>query len=93
MPNVVSSGTYTKSDAGFDGLAETDRARSIRFTGTSIGTQCTINVKDDAGVFDSLSSSVVTGVNVDSYIQTMSELNLVFTGSPNCNVTIEYLDV
>lgn len=89
MPAVSSSGTYDKDDAGFELLAASTFPRILRFSGSTLGTSCTIKVLNDAGAAVDISGGVVSSVTDDKYIITSAELQLEFVGSPDCNVTIE----
>ena len=107
MPNVASAGTYSYSDgqayfastAGssyeisddWSFLGETTQDRMLLFGGTSIGGGCTIKYKDDTGTAQDAANNTVSAVATDKYLMTRRPLDLVFTGTPNCNVTLERL--
>ena len=94
MPDISSAATYTKSTVGLSLLKPSvgTKPRLIAFTGTSIGTDCTIEMLNDAGDWVDIPNNVVTSVPTTVTAMTNRELRLVFTGSPNCNVSIEYLE-
>lgn len=96
MPNITSSGTYDKDSTGFailgSVLSSSDK-RLLLFSGTSIGTQCTIEVQDDQGNWDDVTNGTITSLPSDALISTRNPIRLVFTGSPNCNVSLEYYKV
>lgn len=90
MPTITSTGTYTKDTAGnFDFLARSDRPRLLRFSGSSVA--CSIQTKDDTGTFAEEDNGSITTLPDSALLVTNAELNLVVTGSPNFNVTCEYV--
>lgn len=95
MPNITSSGTYTKSSTGLSALARNygSDVRLLKFAGTTIGTSITIKSVDDTGTNQDITNGSVTALPTDLTITDPAELQIVVVGSPNFNLTIETLDV
>ena len=91
MPDVSSSGTYTKASSGFDFLDVSNEHRIIYFSGTTVGTSAEVQFKDDQGNWQSVANGTVTDIDSNLYVRIASELQIVFTGSPNCNVTCHFM--
>jgi hypothetical protein len=88
MPNITAAGTYGKNSAGLDQLGS-PRKRRLYFGGTTVGTQALVQYKNDAGVFQTAENGTITECPKSIIFDGNKELQVVFSGSPNCNLTIE----
>lgn len=90
MPDITAAGTYTKDDAGLSALAANQRPREVRLSGNSFGDSCSFRFLDSNNVPRDLEGGTVTSLPYSRFFDTISELDVVFTGTPDCNLDIIY---
>ncbi len=89
MPRITAADTYNAdSGAGFAKL-KSPRFRNLLFAGTSIGTQVLVQYKTDENTFETYQGGTITEVPWSIEVRSKAELQLVVTGSPDFNLTIE----
>lgn len=90
MPNINSAGTYDRNTNGLERLAASSKPRVLLFSGTTTGGGATIYYLNDQGEQVICPDGSITDLDLPiSYeVRTKVHLEIVFTGSPDCNLTI-----
>lgn len=94
MPNITTAGTFTKDSTGFAFLSYKDPdsgeayERVLAFSGTTLGTGCSIQFTDDTGTKHTIPSGSISELPTWLRIAPVNfDLQIVVTGTPNFNVT------
>lgn len=88
MPNITAAGTYDETTTGFGGLRATNGKRIFHFSGSSLGTACTVKYIDDTGTAAAFANGSITTLPYEFELDDNIDCQIVVTGSPNFNVTI-----